>query len=257
MHISYCSRRKTTRPFSCFVNLYSIKARKWRVIDHTEQQQTSILSDDHIVEFSSSSQTCADGKRVHWLVSCEMSRWRLVSFDMSDEIFDQMTLPDSVAMADWKQHVELAHLVGESLTLFVYDGKWSTRTDYVVWVMKEYGVADSWTKLKISFGEPGKPLGFLNNSKNEFLFLQSGKLVSFDNESRRKTYFGIEGVSIMSCLGTYMESLVKLQKQVGRANTMLINQDFPDHHHDHDHEVAFLFPPTDQGLFSNSYYGTE
>ncbi|GMN48532.1 hypothetical protein TIFTF001_017709 [Ficus carica] len=129
------------------------------------------------------------GRRFIGFVSCKMSRWRLVSFDMSDEIFDQMTLPDSVAIASWKHYVELASLVGESLTLFVYDGKWSTRTDNVVWVMKEYGVPDSWTKLKISFDEPGKPLEFLNNNKNEFLFMQSGKLVSHDNGRGQKTYF--------------------------------------------------------------------
>lgn len=79
-----------------------------------------------------------------------------------------------------------------------------------MWIMKEYGLVDSWTKLIISLGEPAKPLGFL--SKTRFLFLLRGhsgdQLLSHDISTQRKDYLGTS-LSLCVGIGNYMESLIK------------------------------------------------
>ncbi|KAM7476397.1 hypothetical protein LguiB_023640 [Lonicera macranthoides] len=92
-----------------------------------------------------------------------------------------------------------------------------------IWVMKEYGVSESWTKQftvdmqnGTPFGESGVWLdagayGFRDDS--EILSSTTiGNLVSFDPESKRIKRLGIKGDLSAFYIDTYMESLVLLER---------------------------------------------
>ena len=68
-----------------------------------------------------------------------------------------MNLPRCLADIDNgrnQERIELGCIAGnDSISAVVYDEKWSLRKECLIWVMKEYGCEDSWTKLKISLGE--------------------------------------------------------------------------------------------------------
>lgn len=90
------------------------------------------------------------GGRIHWSIwpQPDGTGSSIVSFDMEDNDFREVPLPDWDSMNRFNYHlVDL----GGCLSAAVYDmfGK------FEIWVMKEYGVKESWTKeFKIGFHVP-------------------------------------------------------------------------------------------------------
>ncbi|KAM7505269.1 hypothetical protein LguiB_004173 [Lonicera macranthoides] len=81
----------------------------------------------------------------HWLSYVSGKQKIIVSFDLCDEVFSQMALPDSCAIGDeiiWK----LVVLKG-SLSAIVYSKPKEIDNWFEIWVMTKYGVQESWTKL--------------------------------------------------------------------------------------------------------------
>ncbi|XP_059661225.1 F-box/kelch-repeat protein At3g06240-like isoform X1 [Cornus florida] len=148
----------------------------------------------------------------HWVAfepGVEQNRNLILSFDMGSEVFIEMILPDSVANV-CKLNLSIA-LFGESLSLFHYDDNiWSTDKSCCIWVMKEYGVEGSWTKLfTVDLGGINKVLGF--RKTGEVLVEKSdGELVSYDPKSEDEVEIGICSYKSSLHLDTYMESLVLL-----------------------------------------------
>lgn len=130
----------------------------------------------------SSSQACVNGV-VHWIAENDDNRFRrsLVSFDMCDEVFGLMELPDEV------MPVSIAACRGSLLVLGDEPGQ-----TCCVWVMKEYGVAESWTKI-ISC----RPVGLkftkavtLLRSGEVLLSAGRGELVLYDPEGQEMKKVG-------------------------------------------------------------------
>ena len=204
-----------------FVDVYSVKARSWNQIYDYKYYYGEPFLPFNVVEINWRSQTLMNGRKVHWLANCEDGNGetlqKILSFDMRDEMFDQIPLPGSLAemMAGGDKHVELTLLPALDhengitlLTVLSFDKQLSTRGDYCVWIMEEYGVVDSWTNFIISFGEAAQPLGFLSESR--FLFRHfNGELVSFDYRTQRKEYLG---ASMFHFIGNYRENLFKFNK---------------------------------------------
>ncbi|GMN53853.1 hypothetical protein TIFTF001_022980 [Ficus carica] len=213
-------------------DVYSLKTRQWKPININGE--TGVLFRNHAdsdLRISTRQPQClADGRRIHWLATrvdrhgnsaaenCRRRRRMLMSFDVSDEVFRLMNLPECLAdvngCADRNnhQHVELATLVGNDLvSIFEYDKE--SRTDYFMWVMLEYGCEDSWTKYKIGLGEPGgKPLGYMNKSK--FLISWSyGKVLLYDTVTREKEYVEIRDTQMFVHVGNFMENPINLSHQ--------------------------------------------
>ncbi|THG21162.1 hypothetical protein TEA_011496 [Camellia sinensis var. sinensis] len=101
------------------------------------------------------------------------------------------------------------HWIGfEAMTKEISDWGYPSK-DCDIWVMTEYGVVESWTKLfTIDFGI-SKAVGFRKNG--EFLAEDSeGKLVTYDFKMGQIVYLGIHGLKQSFHLDNYMESLVLL-----------------------------------------------
>nr|XP_043621285.1 F-box/kelch-repeat protein At3g06240-like [Erigeron canadensis] len=191
------------------VEVYSMKKRSWEFIVDSFPSDVDkgfdMCVDDH------------DG-HLHWL--CKMvdnnDIQTIVAFDLGVESpsFRQISLPDSVASncdTDNLQHTKLCMLHGKlcvvSYTIYDHgEGKLQ------VWVMNEYGVAESWVKSHVLSnlkGEHTIPIGFTLNSK--FLFHDNikGVLASYDQETATVTHLG--SYRLLHCLGEvvqYVDSLV-------------------------------------------------
>ncbi|KAG5544975.1 hypothetical protein RHGRI_017435 [Rhododendron griersonianum] len=152
-------------------------------------------------------------------------RYTILSFNMSDEIFNEILVPDSITSEG------SLVVFKESLCLFqqcVNDND----QHYSVWIMKEYGVATSWAKLfRIDLcGGLWRPLGLRKNGEVIFS-TRDEDLVSCNYQSKRISYLGIHGTSGDGYLNwhafytdTYVESLVLLNKLESPENTVVSGQ---------------------------------
>ncbi|XP_059644178.1 F-box protein CPR1-like [Cornus florida] len=149
---------------------------------------------------------------VHW-VGCNMvaaSDISILTFDMSSEVFSQMKLPTSPENGWVVSHLAVS-VLRESLCVGHFD---SLVRKVSIWVMKEYGVVESWTKLfTFDLGRDfGGILGFRRNGDLLF-FKRYDHLFSMDLESQqvkdlriRLSRDDLKSLYVV----TYMESLVLL-----------------------------------------------
>ncbi|KAK9283726.1 hypothetical protein L1049_011976 [Liquidambar formosana] len=126
-----------------------------------------------------------------------------VSFDIANEVFREMSLPDS------------AHASLRYRCLGFVEGCLSTVSHILcqnceVWVMKEYGVVQSWTKQYIITEKMvNRPLGLLDSG--ELLLRKwNGSLILFNPKKRKVEDFGISMGLFTFQVVTYMESLVSV-----------------------------------------------
>jgi hypothetical protein len=107
-------------------------------------------------------------------------RFFVLVFDLGDEVFREIPLPQLRDYNPEDDDSELSAVYGNSIALF-HSSYFRGFLD--IWVMKEYGVASSWTKV-LAFTEhnPGHSplaLGFRRNSQL-VLQVQDLKLISLD-----------------------------------------------------------------------------
>jgi F-box interacting protein len=146
---------------------------------------------------------------VHWpaYTPADQGAFRnlIVSFDMEDETFCEVAMPKSLqGVEDLKFDV----VVLDGLLALVPCNKYGSVEFHSVWVMKEYGVAESWTKLyDIDVGEGlHRVIGFTKNG--EALLIKHKKLFSYSPCTQQTLDLHICGNSFFFSLDTYVESLV-------------------------------------------------
>ncbi|KAM7515379.1 hypothetical protein LguiA_004962 [Lonicera macranthoides] len=136
----------------------------------------------------------------------------IISFDLTNEELGVLMVPTSLQD---KRCLQIARF-GESVSLVhcAYNSS-------VIWVMNEYGVGNSWTKL-FTIDDPGrdkigKVLHFRENGDilfvrqlDDFMFGQ-GDLVSYDPKSKQIKDLGLHGHTNLFYVVTYMESLILLK----------------------------------------------
>ncbi|GAB4855138.1 hypothetical protein Ancab_023768 [Ancistrocladus abbreviatus] len=142
---------------------------------------------------------------IHWLGSKlsndSSSRSGIISFDVSSDVFNCIKLPDGV---------RYCHVEEISRTLIVLDGCLALLESFAnpgcIWVMTEYGVAESWTKkFTINFWLY-KSL-YLKES-GELLFRGKDKGVkSYNIRSQQMKYLSKTCRKVIYFVGAYMESL--------------------------------------------------
>lgn len=141
----------------------------------------------------------------HWIAGCMEFYDLIVLFDMSREIFRTMMLPVRLESNDPLRNHDLA-VYGDSLALILWNVS-GADPRFCVWVMKEYGVEESWTKnLCFDLGSIG--IGFIRplwiRKKGEVVVVwQGGHLVSYDHGGGEVKDLGIRG----SRSDTYQHSL--------------------------------------------------
>ncbi|CAL5391037.1 unnamed protein product [Camellia sinensis] len=212
LKIGYLNDFKTGGSVLCKVELYTLSTHSWRPV---------CVVDFKFEFFINTSSAFVNGA-VHW-VAFDPAKKRgsailIVAFDMGNEVFREISLPNY--QTNGRLHTSTAVAVlGESLAVIDFESD-LVPTDLIcnfhIWVMEEYGVIESWTKRYTVIGQHifSNVLGFRRNG--DVLIIQGGlpgELVSYDPQSHQIKYHGVYGNSFY--LYTYIESLVALDAADG------------------------------------------
>ncbi|KAI8558433.1 hypothetical protein RHMOL_Rhmol04G0093000 [Rhododendron molle] len=171
----------------------------------------------YCVIYSAASQAFVNGA-VNWIAKDQrMSAGyppSILSFDMSAETFSMMMLPPT--LADWKQAILYVTSFWESQAVFCNCPR--HKDDCCIWVMKEYGVPDSWTKLfSFNLDRPvflKKILGF--RKRGEVLLLtMDNHLLSYDIGTEALVDTGFRGRPNAFYYKSFVESLVSVESKNG------------------------------------------
>ncbi|OMO71565.1 hypothetical protein COLO4_28181 [Corchorus olitorius] len=144
----------------------------------------------------------------------------VLAFDVSREVFSEMALPDFLSN-DYKRLVDSEILIyGQSSIAVLTD-------DYhkmYLWVMKEYGVSSSWTKVLVGAGERVPRVLFFRKEEEVFLITDlGGRIASFDIKSQHFKNVVFDSLNLSSIdsiltgkmypvVDSFAESLVLLDK---------------------------------------------
>lgn len=154
---------------------------------------------------------------LHWLMKRLEDKSRvIVSLLLADNEVREIPLPpDLTDVGDW-DYLPLGLFFKESLciarTVVEFVDETTATSNNHFWVMKEYGVGESWTKRKFSYGFAFSllPSGYWR--ENHVLFYsrvsQELGMYNFNDLSCRDVW--IPGFPIVTGAGFYVESLVSL-----------------------------------------------
>jgi F-box interacting protein len=190
------------------VEVYSFSTGSWRITSN------SVPSLDYVHDtYWLVPKACLKGS-VHFAGSTRGNK-AVFSFDLRDEVFREMILPDKIGDRRLETDTCVFCVFRDSLALLCYYEH--ERKKYCsIWVMKEYGLVDSWVKLfTIDIaGGIGKVVGFRMNghiileTRTKF----NWELSSYDPESQQALQLGIRGRLHYFCVDTYKENLVLLNE---------------------------------------------
>ncbi|XP_059650918.1 F-box/kelch-repeat protein At3g06240-like [Cornus florida] len=183
------------------IDIFSLSTGTWRNISH--------LGLSHIIG-ERAPQAYLNGT-AHWLAFDRGIDFfnLIVSFHMGDEVFGEIMVPSSIAHDKWEMDNLRVAKFRESLSLIV--GIWG-KGACCIWVMKEYGVSESWTK-QFDIDMTG---GLFNNVAGEILFgKKDGYLVAYYPQAEQVMQLHIRGSRDESSgdsfyADAYTESLVLL-----------------------------------------------
>ncbi|TYI67497.1 hypothetical protein E1A91_D08G022000v1 [Gossypium mustelinum] len=166
---------------------------------------------------------------LHWMVFKTPQSWKqnLVGFDLGTEEFRFLELPD--LCLDKLFCYDIKAMGGYNcLTATFRD---SNDVVAEVWIMKEYGVKESWVKL-ISWNQPHLlscfpsvvvvPLAFSKNGDKVLFSSDVHTFVWYDLGSKKVEKVGIRDVPIIHDVDLYVQSLVPLN-----SNALMINNEMP------------------------------
>ena len=204
------------------VSVYSLRSDSWK----TTVMPALIFPKDYVrtrIALGESESSVVVSASIHWLISgcIEIGRllhkkWsdEIVAFDLSSEEFKLIEGPSSLNSSSFKFiEFKCASLFG-CLSLITESSSWNIK----IWVMKEYGVRDSWTAyLNVNLTLPlttyprskFKPFGV---SHDGYLLLESSRvgniwwLVSF-YDPKSRTVQDIGRRESPSYVATYAESI--------------------------------------------------
>ncbi|KAM0960275.1 hypothetical protein ACFX2J_025112 [Malus domestica] len=182
------------------VSLYSLNSGSWKTISAT--------APNYVIAQTFWSQVFIKGA-VHWIASHRKEnglRNVILSFDVSGETFKEIQLPEDLP----RQFYNIS-AAGKSIAVKHYE-----ENTHSIWIMREYGVVDSWTK-KFSIDRNVTPnflvIQIMGCRKNgEFLLEmydhggKTGKLVSHDPKNNRNEFLGIHTDPGYSCALSAVEA---------------------------------------------------
>jgi F-box interacting protein len=166
-------------PFHFQPEVYSLSTGTWRLLDLRVPFEESHLRRQFqpLLNFPT---TAADGIYFWWAVvdrrfHNHTDNEKIVAFDFNHELFRTTPLPDG-AHSTCYSSFDFTVLNG-CLTImgFPFEERRSGSSGLVIWVLFEFGVKESWTKLmnlRLSIENPGRPLGLW---KNRELIMQNAK----------------------------------------------------------------------------------
>ncbi|KAK6134391.1 hypothetical protein DH2020_031880 [Rehmannia glutinosa] len=167
------------------IELYKLSTGFW--------QDMSYLELDHVI-YNKSRQAYVNGA-THWVARHLDSYDLIVFFDMCREVFGEMPLPVSLVNNDLMRSKDLVVYM-ESLALILWNMN-GAEPCFCVWVMKEYGVQESWIKhFSFDFHDFGgrflRPL-WVRNKGEVITVCQDGRLISYDPDGGEVKDLGVHG----------------------------------------------------------------
>ncbi|KAG5554860.1 hypothetical protein RHGRI_012430 [Rhododendron griersonianum] len=177
------------------VGVYALKTNSWRRIENSPY-------DHSCFGHHSGAFVCG---ALHWVARKGMDDV-IVALVLADEKFRTLPSPAPDCIG------ALICVLGGCLCVFV-------RQFYPyypdVWVMKEYGVKDSWMKFTVTCDniyDPWRPLS-LSRTGQVLLNEQGKNLVLFDPREEESKELVVQGLPTQFEVGTYVESLVSPKRQ--------------------------------------------
>ncbi|KAG2695683.1 hypothetical protein I3760_07G023900 [Carya illinoinensis] len=186
--------------------VYSLRADSWREIDSVPC---------HIWDSTRGMRTNQNGMGTWWASGDNGINWEgILSFDITKEVFLETPLPDvSDIVYPFDKYLEyflLNELVALAISWKVI-GEEGSRMWWDIWLLHEYGVTESWTKL-FRVGPLTGVFRPLEYWMNDIIFWEKddGQLALYDPSTKEMTNLQIEGESLSFQVITYMESLVSI-----------------------------------------------
>ncbi|XP_004292878.1 PREDICTED: F-box protein CPR30-like [Fragaria vesca subsp. vesca] len=133
--VGYFLKKQNEEGHTEMVHIFSLEDHIWRIIDV-----------DYFGDIFPCHQGMLSNEALHWLHDYGDSRIDLVAFDLDKEEFSILQLPDlDTDGTSWYRC--LLGVVGGCLCVSSYMDEAIASESVDFWVMREYGVCDSWTKL--------------------------------------------------------------------------------------------------------------
>ncbi|XP_030963257.1 F-box protein At3g07870-like [Quercus lobata] len=202
------------------VEVYSLSEGSWKMIDASNSFPPNIRFDEYKCPAAS-----LNGA-IHFTVKVKLNFTELavLSFDLRDEVFHVISLANSTS-----RHGCIKASVFRGLLSLICQRSTPSKC-CSIWVMKEYGVVDSWTE-QFTFDHSGGYLSVIGLRKNGHVLmknmermLQKGPRVieegniepsytfsSYDPVSQQFKNLGTIGKTLQ-CVDNYTENLVLLRK---------------------------------------------
>ena len=209
-----------------FFHVYSLNADSWtQVIDTTIHRSNLWLLSNYAIYFNGVNHWLGffDNGHINELGrNCDFEI--ILSFDMSREVFQIMRLPDEmyrklrypVDRVSSTQRNRVFSVFNDCLAFVVYEEDAMTEKYFDIWVMREYGVEDSWTKQLVvgpllgihrplQFSKNGMLLLLLGDKRSTVLYnIGSKEIRNLQIPEFLKSFIGKEAT-------VYVESLVSLK----------------------------------------------
>ncbi|CAA0813308.1 Unknown protein [Striga hermonthica] len=214
IRIAYADHISVRRPL---VELYELSNHEWRDL--------SYLALDHVI-YSKSRSAYVNGA-THWVARHGDSYDLVLSFHMSNEVFRDILLPCSLTDDDLVGGKDLL-VLNDSLALILSSVS-GGEPSFCVWVMKEYGVRESWSKhLSFDLRSLGerlvRPL-WVRKGGGILAVSEAGRLICFNHDGgKEKDEEIIKDIGVGGSrpeyyrrsihVDSYTESLVLLEKGI-------------------------------------------
>ncbi|KAL7129055.1 hypothetical protein ABFS83_13G037400 [Erythranthe nasuta] len=211
------------------IELYKLSTGAWQDISSHLKFDRCFIIDDR------SRQAYVNGA-TYWIASCPHScDLIIVLFDMSTEVFGEIKLPIEVSETDPIIRKDLM-VFDERLALVLCSDS-AVEPTFCVWVMKEYGVEESWTKqLVFEFHILGaifiRPV-WVRKCGGIIAVLQDGGLYSFDLKDDEIKDLGVhcsgyEYYEHSFHVDSYIKSLVLLERGAYFSDSVTCDQLMPN-----------------------------
>ncbi|MFS7970212.1 putative F-box domain-containing protein [Helianthus anomalus] len=181
-----------------FVCVYSLRNNSWRKLPDCNYYEHDYTVVDDVINGAVINQS------LHWLTR----QFEIVGFNLASEEFKQMKFP--VLVGFYRGLFTSMVDVGGKLGVFMR----SEEAGFECCVMEEYGVAESWTKVRIhGFEEEDRvwPVCLLQGRNREIVFQETeGGVVVYNIDERRRRHVRIvggPGGNVNVFPGTFVESL--------------------------------------------------
>ncbi|PIA59856.1 hypothetical protein AQUCO_00400614v1 [Aquilegia coerulea] len=125
------------------VEVYSLSTNSWKTLD-------MVLSISHVEKDSDPKMPLRNGEIYCWIGGFDWDQSCVISFNFRTEVFDTILLPDDPTFPldrEWQLAILREKI---AIVLINYEGDTTALPysfNYQIWVMNEYGVKDSWSKV--------------------------------------------------------------------------------------------------------------